>query len=1044
MDKFFLIVLMIILSPLKSFAQLSSVPASISVNASKSANFIIRGGKPPYRVLSGTSKFGLVLKYTDYFTYKAPSHATTATIVVKDVYGSTVRIPVIVNALSAVPPLTIFSSISVVAPSSKTPVAVSGGKPPYSFIASSGEVITENGAPVYVAPSSEASAVTITVQDSSGSSKTLNLSVAPKMTLSFSSANVPYNWAQRIPVNGGKSPYSFSLISGPGTLRNDIYTAPGSGAGVAQIRVTDSLGQSLFFTVTVVSGTTPVEKTGMILKGDYIREAYAPGCVPITPDDFMESRNNINQRRVEPRNCALVNLATPVFSWVYPVDVNASVPMTFYLKRPDGSIITHKTSVPRLILPQSLQSGSYEWSVEYTSSRGGVVRSATRRFVIPANNLFQIPSGTTMAQIVQSKIRPRVLPTGHSFTSIASKLMSGDLKASYEKFLSEAKRLSTLPAAQAPQNLTRANFSSDAEFNTWQLSLRNLTRDEAYAIEVLGFASYFTNNSSYATAAMNRVVALADWDPQGPTSEARQDQANREIFLSLALGLDLFQTKLTQNQRAKIVVSLQNRLSQVMSKFSGLNRYPYDSHLLTATHYVNEALMYAVGTPEFTNASTLLGSAWETLITTAGSWGGHDGGFGNGTSYGWYALTTTARTLAGIKLISDINLSQFPPFGNLGNTQIAFTPPATRLRGQFGDEVEETGHYFNYTREGFRLYASLTGKAEHHWYWKAYPQNITYAGAMQPFVYLIAGSEFIPNTTSIPLLPTSYLFEDAGVVAMHSKTTDTNRTSVFFRSSKFGSFNHSHADNNAFTFVSKGKELLISGGYYPYYNSPHHALVGRATRFKNALTFDGGIGQSEPVFSPSAPGAPTWLMDTFGKLVNFVDDGTWAITTGDATKAYQGRNSSTGDLNPMLSNAVRTVAYNRAEGVVVVYDWATSSIARKWELNFQTLQRPTINNNRSIVVRNDPASACIDIYGPEGSFTTQSGFPIEPEASRPPQYQSRFSVRNTSSEFVSVTVIREDCRTVPVSINFRSGTSEASFSINGKTLILTGRSVELR
>ncbi|MFY8018691.1 MAG: heparinase II/III domain-containing protein, partial [Inhella sp.] len=66
--------------------------------------------------------------------------------------------------------------------------------------------------------------------------------------------------------------------------------------------------------------------------------------------------------------------------------------------------------------------------------------------------------------------------------------------------------------------------------------------------------------------------------------------------------------------------------------------------------------------------------------------------------------------------------------------------------------------------------------------------------------------------------------------------------------------NHGHADQNSYVFRVKGQDLLISGGYYPWYQSPHHAAVTRATRFKNALTFDGGIGQAEPVSNPKAPG----------------------------------------------------------------------------------------------------------------------------------------------------------------------------------------------
>jgi hypothetical protein len=255
-----------------------------------------------------------------------------------------------------------------------------------------------------------------------------------------------------------------------------------------------------------------------------------------------------------------------------------------------------------------------------------------------------------------------------------------------------------------------------------------------------------------------------------------------------------------------------------------------------------------------------------------------------------------------------------------------------------------------------------------------------------------------------------------------------------------GSYNHSHADNNAFTFVSKGKELLISGGYYPYYNSPHHALVNRATRFKNALTFDGGIGQSESTPAPSAPGKPViFTMDGRGKLLNFNDDDKWAFTTGDATLAYRGYNSNTGAWTPMLSNALRSVGYNRLKGIVVIYDWATSDVARKWELNFQSLS-PSAFVGQALKIVNGSSSACINIFGPSGSYSQTTGFPIAPEISLPTQAQSRFSVSTPSKELAAVTIIREDCREVSTNVTFTGRT--AKIEVDGSVIEANGPVVQ--
>ena len=186
--------------------------------------------------------------------------------------------------------------------------------------------------------------------------------------------------------------------------------------------------------------------------------------------------------------------------------------------------------------------------------------------------------------------------------------------------------------------------------------------------------------------------------------------------------------------------------------------------------------------------------------------------------------------------------------------------------------------------------------------------------------------------------------------------------------------------------------------------------------------------QAEPVPVPTAPGRPVQSMDARGQLINFLDRGNWAVTTGDATLAYAGWNDSARTWNPLLSNAVRSVAYNRVEHVLVIYDWATSNTARRWELNFNALEAFTASGT-SARASNASASACIDVYGAEGNFSRSEGFAVAPEKTLPTQYQARFRASPASPALVSVTVIREDCRSVPVSVN-TAGTS-ATVSING-------------
>lgn len=785
-------------------------------------------------------------------------------------------------------------------------------------------------------------------------------------------------------------------------------------------------------TAPAVATATPPAPNFIELKGTGINSVYAEGCTPSIKSDFIDA-GTWTTRRLEPRDCAIVPSSTPIFSWRQPSTRDKTIAWTFTLRKASGELVlTRQTMSPRLLLADpALAPGLYNWSVSFTDTKKQVINSEARRFAVPGGtSIAKLPSGLALATAAANKARPRLLPAGATAAKVATAARASELNTSFTAFLAAADKALIAAPSSAPTVAPKAAQSiTDAATLT---AIKKQTEAEHEAIEALGYGYIFTGDTKYQTAGIARVMALAAWSTSGPTSEAIQDQANRQIYLALAKGLDYFAPGLTTKQTATIVATLKNRVLQAKASVANLDVEPYNSHVLTATQFITEAMLYAVGTPGFPEARTWLAEAWEIWLTaTIGTWGGStDGAYGNGEAYGWYTLSSFAITVATVRLVANTDLSNWAPVSKFGDNQIAFTSPFGPARSAFGDDAERTSHYWDYGRDGYRLYASLTRAPAHEWYWRQNPTSVAYRFAVSPANYMMLG--LYPARPS-PAAPTqnSWSFEDAGLVAIHSKTTEPARSSVFFRSSRLGSFNHSHADNNSFNFSSKGLPLLISAGYYPYYNSPHHATVARATRFKNALTFDGGIGQAEPSATPTGPGKPVFTMDARGQLLNFADTGPWAAATGDASLAYQGQNQSNATWTPLLSNAVRSVAYNRAERVLIIYDWATSASNRTWELNFQTLNPATVNG-KTVKVINGIASACIDVHGLAGSTPNlSSGFPIAPENGGADQHRAKFSAASPSRELVAVTVVREDCRSMPIAVTFNG--SQATVSINGGT-----------
>jgi hypothetical protein len=96
---------------------------------------------------------------------------------------------------------------------------------------------------------------------------------------------------------------------------------------------------------------------------------------------------------------------------------------------------------------------------------------------------------------------------------------------------------------------------------------------------------------------------------------------------------------------------------------------------------------------------------------------------------------------------------------------------------------------------------------------------------------------------------------------------------MLFKSSPFGSFSHSHADQNSFQINAFGESLLIDSGYYPYYGGPHHFLWTRQTKAHNAILVN---GRGQHVQSMAAK----------GKIENYKAKDGLTIVTAECSPGY--------------------------------------------------------------------------------------------------------------------------------------------------------------
>ncbi|TWI62548.1 heparinase II/III-like protein [Pseudoduganella lurida] len=745
--------------------------------------------------------------------------------------------------------------------------------------------------------------------------------------------------------------------------------------------------------------------------------------------------------RIEPRDCTTVRVANPYFIWAQLSDTDLNRGMTFTLDGPNGYHYEINAILPRVILPENLpEPGDYRWNVSYWTRGGQQLTSLIRSFRYVGNELPDIPTAAYVKARIDARLHPRIIPQVvddpqgkvMKMSAVDAAIRASELKTSYANYLAYAEQQLGVPLTTLPEPDPTKNIMDQAS-----VVIR--------PIEAFIMAALVRGDIRYHNEAISRLKLLAAWNPEGLSGDVPggDDQANRAIMRTLALGLDALYYNMSKADRDLLIRPINIRLEQNIVRMRDLHTNPYNSHLLTAALYSVQTLMHAansVGEHEVFEQGDLHGDRWEvawnTLVTSIGTWrGGTDSAFGNSIYYGWMTVNSYATSFAAFQLLTGVDLSHLPATDRFGENFYALTPRlrSNKVRGAFGDGNEDVGTYFSYAWNTYRTLAHVSQNPLDEWYYRdgiaatlSNPMPV-YASFYE---YFLTGKYPAVAPAHEPSLRPTFLFEDAGVVAMHSNTIDPKRSSLFFRSSRLGSYNHNHADNNAFTFVSKGKNAFISGGVYKSFEGTLQEYVTRATRFKNALTFDAGegyndagIGQAERVPTPVAAGNPAYTKVAHGKLINFYDSPSsdWAITTGDATGAYQGQ-ILPGSFTPVLTNAVRTVAYNRAKGIALIYDWADSAIARRWRLNYQTLVTPQIQSARQFKLDlGDAISVCLMYHGLKGTYATEDMDTIYPlyDPKFVPgekQYHTTYTTNERSTQFAGLAVVTENCTSNPAVI----------------------------
>ena len=637
----------------------------------------------------------------------------------------------------------------------------------------------------------------------------------------------------------------------------------------------------------------------------------------------------------------------------------------------------------------------YYWGVRYHKADGTSSWSEPRKFRIdPDAHIFTVDEWDDVFSKIPTT-HPRIFTTKETgtdyyytldeFKAIKENTETG--KAIYNSYYNSAVRYAN------------TGFIPEDPVNMEQKKADSVARGLNTQIVACSFSALLTDDSTERQKIVNHCIkalrAIATWNPQGMTSHKANDQVNREIMYKCAMAYDWLYYDLSEEDRKAITDMIKTRWD-IMGDFADkITRNPLDSHGWTILGYqgiVSYALSYDVDW-----AKEKFEEILPLYTAVLPPWSTQDGGWSQGTGYWKFGTNSNKEFIDVIQLSGLVSLydkawlknepiwllytnavGSYGSFGDDGNTHIAESNSNTR-------QSMARHMFFNESALAARLTNDQGG------------QNKSYL-----YNYYTAPAEDMEEDKEL-IYPGGHHMQDLDWAIMSSDLADPNRVQFTFKSSPYGSYNHSHSDQNAFVLQAYGEKLAVRSGYYDYYGEDHHLAIANASHSHNTITVDGGKGQAYKSFSGK------------GEIDQFVTHLSFDSVTGSAADAYMGTNPSLygGAFAGALDKFDRSIIYIRPDVFIVIDDLdATGETVSsfEWWLNGPTSNIDTDSTNKTAHIQNGNAHLTVRAVYPENITVSEvyDGYinPADGKEYLPMnEHEERMSRMNFATDEVTDTVM---------------------------------------
>ena len=635
------------------------------------------------------------------------------------------------------------------------------------------------------------------------------------------------------------------------------------------------------------------------------------------------------------------------FVWL-PVEDASTYELRIRAAEDSRSVLHVHTDSHYYVPRQPMPTGTYEWTIHAHRADGSTIGERLPwTFTIPADAPVAVPPRARDALADVDPAHPLLVFPAAELADHRNRITAAQ-RQELEILVEDA-----IEEGMPPQPTFHLEDTHDEQMQHYQDYFGTIRRYIDRNLRACALADLLLKDEEAGALAREMLLHVCSWNPEGPNSVDWHwgDEPGLSYARILPQVYDWTFDRYDERERKYIERTLVQYARQTEARLveGGYFSNPSTSHLGRLPGYLGEMAILLEDRLAPGEAERMLQLAIDIFTTFFPHWGGDEGGWAQGISYGraynkWYVpFFTTLERQTGFAFWDR------PFYRRIGDFFFYCAPPGAEDL-PFGD-----GQDGSTPGGGIESLLSLYGGV--------YDDPVMAWRANQ-----IDGGHQLPNLTGIAYppyegdiddaatdVPNARAFRDVGWAALHSDITNPAADNyLVFRSSRYGNVSHSHNNQNAFAIAAGGHSLAISSGYYVRYGSAHHAAWTRATKAHNCITVD-GQGQERGV------GAT-------GELTAFEAGDGFAYLRGEAGAAY---------ADDVLSQFDRHLLFVEP-GLYVMCDDLSAPSPSRFEWHLHTHEEPTVDDATIVASRGIARLRCRLFGDTDLEFEQWSGFDPDP------------------------------------------------------------------